>query len=92
MGGWLDANGLVSILNHSSRQSANWRLPIAANSLNNIGNVHRLRGDYDQALAYFERSLAIFTAIGDRSGEAMALSNIGIVHWSTGDYPAALEH
>ena len=61
-------------------------------SLNNIGNVHKNKGDYDKALDHLERSLAIRGEIGDKRGMGYSLGNIGGVHADKGDYNKAEEY
>ena len=46
-------------------------------TLNNIGVVYKSRGQYQEALEYYERSLAIKTKLGDVKGEGFTLTNIG---------------
>ena len=43
-----------------------------ASSLNNLGLVYKVQGDYDRALAYYQNALEIFTRIGDNGGVAHA--------------------
>ena len=61
-------------------------------SLYNIGSVYYFKGDYDKALNYYERALAIREEIGDKSGMGINLNNIGIVHHDKGDYKKALDY
>ena len=62
-----------------------------ANTLNNIGGVYGLQGNYPEALETYEESLALQRELGDRAGEANTLNNIGIVYRLLGNYPEALE-
>ena len=48
--------------------------------LNNIGSVYRVQGSYDEALSYYEESLAIRRKVGDRAGEGITLGNIGTIY------------
>jgi tetratricopeptide (TPR) repeat protein len=61
-------------------------------SLNNIGIMHHDKGDYDKALEYYNRSLAINEEIGYKYVMGYSLNNIGIVHRNKGDYDKALEY
>ncbi|NEQ52072.1 MAG: CHAT domain-containing protein, partial [Leptolyngbya sp. SIO3F4] len=63
-----------------------------ASTLNNIGIVHRLLGEYSEALENYEQSLVITQEIGGRATEASTLNNIGIVHRLLGEYSEALEN
>ncbi|MCA1564762.1 MAG: tetratricopeptide repeat protein [Acidobacteria bacterium] len=60
--------------------------------LHNFGNLIQARGDYEQALDYYDRSLKIKEELGDRSGIAVSLHQIGIIHNDRGDYEKALEY
>jgi tetratricopeptide (TPR) repeat protein len=60
-----------------------------ANTLNEVGIVQRLTGDYPAATASLGQALALHRGLSNRLGEAKALNNLGIVQYSTGDYPAA---
>lgn len=46
-----------------------------AMSLNNIGNVYRITGDFDSALLFFDEAFAIYSDMGDPLGGVQALSN-----------------
>ena len=49
--------------------------PGVALSLNNLGNVYQAEGDADNAIAFFDESLAVSESLGDRPGILRALSN-----------------
>ena len=53
--------------------------------------MHRLRGEYDSALEFYEKSLEIVEKIGDQAGIAESLNSIGQVHQHRGEYDKALE-
>jgi len=63
-----------------------------AKSLNNLGNVARARGEYEEAEEYLQESLEIKREIGDRQGEATSLNNLGIVARVQGEYDEAREY
>ncbi len=56
-----------------------------------MGRIHRARGEYEAALARFQKARELFERAGDRRGVAGALDDTGIVHWLRGAYPIALE-
>jgi predicted ATPase len=58
---------------------------------NEIGLIHKACGAYDEALAWYEKSVALFEALGDRAGLARTYNNIGAIHQACGAYDAALE-
>jgi CHAT domain-containing protein len=60
-------------------------------TLNNIGGVYQLQGQYGLALEQFQQALEILREVGDRAGEGTTLNNIGTVYRSQGQYGLALE-
>jgi class 3 adenylate cyclase/Tfp pilus assembly protein PilF len=58
----------------------------------NIGIVYYDKGDYEEALAFFTRSLRIFEKERDTFGISNLQNNIGSVYRSVGDYPKALDY
>ena len=62
-----------------------------ARSLNNIGYSYALLGNYAEALAYCERSLAGIRALGERSWDDVAAwDSLGYIHQHLGNYGQAL--
>jgi len=57
---------------------------------NEFGLLHKARGDYGAALAWYEKSVALKEELGDRAGLATTYNNVGEVHRARGDYGAAL--
>ena len=55
-----------------------------------LGTVAQLRGDYDAALDWYRKSLAIAEQLGDRAGMAASYHQLGIVAQLRGDYDAEL--
>jgi tetratricopeptide (TPR) repeat protein len=51
----------------------------AAAALNNLGEIARWQGAYDEARAYYEQSLAVWKEAGDRELAAIGLVNLGEV-------------
>ena len=49
-------------------------------------------GEQKKALEYYNQSLPLFRAVGDRGGEALTLSNIGGVYSQLGEQQKALEY
>ena len=54
--------------------------------------MHADKGDYEKALDYYKRSLAICEALGDKYGIGNSLNNIGNVYYVKGDYDKAEEY
>jgi len=63
-----------------------------AGALSTQGISFAVRGDYTQALNYFQRSLKIHEEMGDKKLMAASLYNIGILYRKQDDYPKALDH
>jgi tetratricopeptide (TPR) repeat protein len=55
-----------------------------------LGSVYYSLGQYQEALNFYQQSLAIQREIGDRNGEANSLNNLGLVYYSLGKYQEAL--
>lgn len=61
------------------------------NAIVNIGEIYFLRGNYDSALVYFERSLKVSEI--DGSGTApYSLNSIGKVYQKRGDFSTAIKY
>lgn len=59
--------------------------------ISNIGEINRMRGNYDAALNCYKQVLAITQQISDKSGEGLALNGISLIYSESGNYDAALE-
>lgn len=57
-----------------------------------LGLWHKQRGYMQDALRYYEQSLAVTVAQDDKREQATMLTNIGTVWWSLGDPRKALEY
>ncbi len=64
--------------------------PLQARVLNNMGYIHRDRGDLGEALAYFEKALALNEALGDELTQAVNIAAIAYVQYDLADYESAL--
>jgi len=58
---------------------------------NELGVIHKARGDYAAALEWYQKSVALKEELGDKAGLATSFNNIASVHYARGDYAAALE-
>ena len=63
-----------------------------AQSLNNLAELHRLRGDYELALSLFNRSLEVWeSALGkNHPNVAITLNNLAALYQAQGNYKLAL--
>jgi predicted ATPase len=62
-----------------------------ASTVDDLGKLHWLRGDYVKALDYGQRGLAMRRQIGDRRSIALSLNNLGLVYQDSGQFKKALE-
>jgi tetratricopeptide (TPR) repeat protein len=62
-----------------------------ASTLDDIGKLHWLKGDYPLALEYTLRSLAMRRKLGDRRSIALSLNNLGLVHQDSGNTKGAID-
>ncbi len=60
-------------------------------TLNNISQIYKAWGRYEEALKTLEESLAIRREIGDRAGEGTTLNNIASLYHAWGRYEEALK-
>ncbi|MEG3923280.1 CHAT domain-containing tetratricopeptide repeat protein [Microcoleus sp. D3_18a_C4] len=61
-------------------------------TLNNIGKIYGLLGEYKKALEYYSQSLPLFRAIGDHRGEAHTLTTLGNLYGVLGQIQKALDY
>jgi tetratricopeptide (TPR) repeat protein len=57
-----------------------------------LGLCNRMKGNYPQALEFYNAGLKIAEEISDKPLQAKILGNIGIIHDELSDYPKALEY
>lgn len=62
-----------------------------ASTVDDIGKVQWLRGDYPNALASTQRALALRRKLGDRRSIALSLNNLGLVYQDSGHFKLALD-
>lgn len=61
-------------------------------SINNIGNINRLRGNYDLAMESYEEAKSLAEELNDQDLQAAILGNIGNVHIYQKDYKHATQN
>ncbi len=102
--GWWEARHWLSLEDEAWKRKALTRFeeilalweksgdrPGEIRTLNEIGSIHRILGDTDEAISFCERALALAVQDGDRHGEAQARNNLGVAHHQQGHYGQALE-
>jgi len=62
-----------------------------ASTVDEIGKLHWLRGDYQKALEFTQRALTMQRKIGDRRSIALSLNNLGLVYQDSGQFKLALD-
>ncbi|MBN4072718.1 CHAT domain-containing protein [Crocinitomix catalasitica] len=63
-----------------------------SSTVNNIGNLYLSRGDFMNALKYFDEALVIDTELSNQRGISTCLNNIGLIHIQTGNYELAIDY
>ncbi len=64
---------------------------IRGETLGQIGKQYLHISQYNTAIDFFKKSLAIKQEIGDKSGEGAILNNISLIYSARGDYDTALD-
>lgn len=70
-------------------------VPVSADTLNNIGIIHRMVGRYDVAVYYYNQSIKIHRTLthgASSSGIAHSLNNLGIAYSFLGQWNKATDH
>jgi tetratricopeptide (TPR) repeat protein/type II secretory pathway predicted ATPase ExeA len=62
-----------------------------ASTLDDIGKLRLLKGDYTLALEYTARGLAMRRKLGDARSLALSLDNLGLIQQESGNFQAALD-
>jgi len=57
-----------------------------------LGVYYWQKNDYQNSIAHYAQSQAIYTEIGDKTGAARTVSNIGMVYADQGNYSQALDN
>jgi len=61
-------------------------------ALGNLGEVYRVQGRLDEAIAVYQKALLIVRDIGDKANEGIVLGNLGNVFKTRGRLDKAIEH
>ncbi len=62
-----------------------------ASSIDDIGKLHWMKGEYETALGYMRDALSRRRALADRRSIALSLNNLGLVHQDSGEFKQALD-
>jgi len=64
----------------------------SADILLEVGNEIYLKGDWEKAIKFYEKALAIYKEFKNKKGESACYNNIGVIYYNLGDYEKALEY
>ncbi|HEX8516215.1 MAG TPA: tetratricopeptide repeat protein [Bacteroidia bacterium] len=73
-------------------QGRKWSLPGKSRAYNNMAIVASEKGEFENALEYYSKALAISLSLEDKKGIAAAYGNMGLLYMDEGDYVKALEY
>jgi len=62
-----------------------------ASTVDDLGKLQWLRGDYQKALEFTQRALSMRRKIGDRRSIGLSLNNLGLVYQDSGQFKLALD-
>ena len=88
-GHWYQATAQYEAALSAARRAGD--LPGQAGTLDELGLLQELTGDYPAATATLAKAVALYAELGDKPGQAYALNHLGLVHQDTGNYQAAAE-
>jgi tetratricopeptide (TPR) repeat protein len=88
--GSLDEAGRHLVTGQALFEAANDERGLAS-SIDDIGKLHWLKGEYPQALVALRDALTRRRRLGDRRSIALSLNNMGIVLQDSGEFKQALE-
>ncbi len=57
-----------------------------------LGMVYQDKGEWDRAIEYYERSLAIKEKVGDEHGMSTTFNNLGLMYKAKGEWDRAIEY
>lgn len=66
-------------------------LPTLAQAESDIASLQRRRSNLSEAIAGYERALALYRGLADRGGEALVLTHLGLIRLNQGEFSVALE-
>ena len=61
-----------------------------ATTFNNLGEVYRVKGEWDKATDYYQRSLEILEKVGDEYGMAFTYNNTARLYHDQGQLEEAI--
>lgn len=90
-GYWVKKQAAVKLALNAAKQRGSRK--DQAWCLNELGVTCKHRGEYTEALDYYEQSIPIYREIGDKQGEGVTLNNIALVmYYQQGDNEKALQY
>jgi CHAT domain-containing protein len=61
-----------------------------AHAVNNLGLAHFYQGSADEARTRYQQAAKLFTAAGERQGEALVFQNLAVLEYERGNYAEAV--
>ena len=86
-----DSAFYLAQLQYDFAKSANNKKQMAA-AVSTQGESHRIMGNYEQALEYYDKSIAVDEETGDKHGMAASCHNIGLIYADQDNYEKALDN
>lgn len=63
--------------------------PAEGRACGNLGNVHYLMGNFEEAIGYHDKRLEIAKEFGDLNAQRRAFTNLGNAHVFSGEFETA---
>jgi tetratricopeptide (TPR) repeat protein len=82
---WADWQDVTEAALDAARRVGDRRAEAAA--VGTLGIIHNDRNRLDQAIPYFEQSLAIYRELGDHHGRGVALDSLAVIYLKLRDFP-----
>ena len=83
-------SALTLLAGHAERCHASGNIKGEADSYLILGDALQTKGDFDQALAHYEKSYQVGKDIYSKESMPLILNRMGIIHLNRGNYPDAL--
>lgn len=85
-------NALTNVMEAKGILSAESGSSLKIKTLNLLGEIHYLKGEYKNATSYFNETLKIAQEGENRKDESYSLSSLGDTYQAIGDYDKAMDH
>jgi len=65
---------------------------LAGTLAGDLGLLYKAKGEWDKAIEYYQRSLAIREKVGDERGMSITFNNLGAIYQDKGDWDKAIDY